>query len=188
METKICNRRNHKGPKELPITEFYRDGHAYDGWMAMCKACSREKSIKWRSQKAKDPKWRKRFNEQNTKYRKAGGKVLQMYQAAQERARKFNLEFSITKEDIVIPEVCPVLGIKIKAGEGRKWDPQSKGCHLNGARDSSPSLDRIDNSKGYTKENIRVTSWRANYLKHTATLDELILLGEDAKQLKQRSI
>jgi hypothetical protein len=40
-------------------------------------------------------------------------------------------------------------------------------------RDSSPSLDRIDNSKGYVKGNVAVISFRANTLKNNATADEL---------------
>jgi hypothetical protein len=39
--------------------------------------------------------------------------------------------------------------------------------------DNSPSLDRIDTSKGYVKGNVWVISWRANKLKSDATLAEL---------------
>lgn len=81
--------------------------------------------------------------------------------SAKTRAKKFNLEFSITINDIQIPLFCPVLGIEL---------------NLNNTKirlDTSPSLDRIDNSKGYTKENIRIISWRANKLKNNASLEEL---------------
>jgi len=39
--------------------------------------------------------------------------------------------------------------------------------------DHSPSLDRIDNSKGYTKDNVMVISFRANNIKKDANLQEL---------------
>src|SRR6266481_1415047 len=39
--------------------------------------------------------------------------------------------------------------------------------------DRTPSLDRIDPSKGYIKGNIAVISFRANRLKGNATLDEI---------------
>jgi hypothetical protein len=60
--------------------------------------------------------------------------------------------------DIVIPEVCPVLKIPIKAD-------------LQGS-DNSPSLDRLVPSEGYTKENARVISWRANVIKNCGTREE----------------
>lgn len=148
----------------------------------------RAKARKWRAKKAKDPEWRKRFNKQNTKYRRGAGKVGQLFEAARQRAKRSDLEFNITKEDIVIPDTCPVLGIPIRAGKGRQVDVPKEQRKLVGATDNSPSVDRIDNSKGYTKDNIRVISWRANYLKNNATLDELVLLGEDAQsQLHYKS-
>lgn len=81
------------------------------------------------------------------------------------RARRQGRECSITVDDFSIPAVCPVLGIPLKAGGnmGRKAP-------------NSPSLDRIDNSKGYVKGNVVVVSLRANMLKSDATLDELAKL------------
>jgi hypothetical protein len=48
--------------------------------------------------------------------------------------------------------------------------------------DSSPTLDKIDNAKGYTKGNIIWVSSRANRIKSDATLDELEKLIEYVKQ------
>lgn len=90
---------------------------------------------------------------------------------AKRRAKLKNIVYQITHEDINMNSVCPILQIPIKNGQGR-WV------------DSSPTLDRVDNFKGYTPENILVISWRANRLKSDATLDELILLGEWAKKVK----
>ena len=39
-------------------------------------------------------------------------------------------------------------------------------------RFSSPSLDRIDNTKGYVPGNLQVISYRANQLKSDGTLEE----------------
>lgn len=79
--------------------------------------------------------------------------------------KKKGLEFSITASDITIPEYCPVLGIPIFRGIGRDGP-------------NSPSIDRIDNTKGYIKSNIIVVSHRANQLKRDATIDELNKLSE----------
>jgi hypothetical protein len=65
--------------------------------------------------------------------------------------------------DIVIPEYCPLLGIKIETRKAGK-----------GAQDCSPSLDRIDNTKGYEKENVWVISWLANRMKNTASNEQLL--------------
>lgn len=81
-----------------------------------------------------------------------------LFNAAKGRAKKSGLEFSITLDDIKIPEYCPLLGIKLDA-----W----------GDKEGSPSLDRIDNELGYTPENIWVISFKANRMKNTATLEEL---------------
>jgi hypothetical protein len=86
--------------------------------------------------------------------------------AARRRSRKFGHEFDLQKEDIPIPECCPVLGIKLcpSVGKGRK--------DIN-LLDASPSIDRIDSSKGYTKDNVQVISFRANNLKKDATAGEI---------------
>jgi len=40
-------------------------------------------------------------------------------------------------------------------------------------KDSSPSLDRIDNTKGYVKGNVAVICYRANWLKNNANVKEI---------------
>ena len=42
-----------------------------------------------------------------------------------------------------------------------------------GFRETSPSLDRIDSTKGYTKNNVQIISWKANRIKAYATVVEL---------------
>ena len=84
-----------------------------------------------------------------------------LFQLARHRALKKGIEFNIEISDIVIPETCPILGLSIKKA-------------IDGNRDLSPSLDRIDNSKGYVKANIQVVSFKANAMKLTADKSELI--------------
>jgi hypothetical protein len=60
---------------------------------------------------------------------------------------------------IVIPSVCPVLGIPIVLGEQRS--------------ENSPSLDRITPELGYVPGNVRVISDKANRLKGDRTLSQL---------------
>lgn len=86
-----------------------------------------------------------------------------MHQRAKQRCKETGREFTIVVDDIIIPEVCPILGIKLNMNSGKS-----------GAYRNSPSLDRIDNSKGYTKENIQVISQLANAMKCHATKEELL--------------
>ena len=89
------------------------------------------------------------------------------YKAAQRRCKKSGVLFDIQLEDVpVMPSHCPITGLEFKRG-------------LNGTPiASSPSLDRVDNSKGYVPGNIRWISYRANSLKGNMTLDEIRKLYE----------
>lgn len=89
---------------------------------------------------------------------------------ARARAKKLELPFTITIDDIVIPNFCPILGIELKKGEGK-------------SHDNSPSLDRIIPSLGYVPGNIQVISYRANRIKNDATLDELRKLVAHLEQV-----
>lgn len=79
-------------------------------------------------------------------------------QSAKSRAKERNYEFDLTVKDFTVPDFCPVLGTPLL---------------FTGSRDNRPSLDRLDNSKGYTKDNVRVISMRANRFKSDASLEEL---------------
>jgi hypothetical protein len=72
------------------------------------------------------------------------------------------LDFDLTVDDVVIPDVCPLLGIKLQ------WRGRNDGkTHAD-----SPSLDRKDSTKGYTKDNVWVISHRANTIKNSASPEE----------------
>jgi len=82
-----------------------------------------------------------------------------LFQRTRKRAAKLGLPFDLTPEDVVVPDVCPVLGIPFNIGD-RKFG-------------SSPSIDRVVPSLGYVRGNIVVCSQRANRIKNDATLSEL---------------
>lgn len=81
-----------------------------------------------------------------------------MYHAAKTRATQSGIEFSIDLTDLVVPEVCPITLKPFVYGEERSL---------------APSLDRIDNSKGYRKDNIRIISTFANSRKGSLSLEEI---------------
>ena len=85
-----------------------------------------------------------------------------MVRSARHRAEKAGVPFSITKDDIVIPTHCPILGIPLVHGRGRK-----------GPTEHSPSLDRVRPEEGYVPGNVIVISQRANRIKSDASIQEL---------------
>lgn len=80
-----------------------------------------------------------------------------------QRARKIGVPFDLTLDDIVIPEYCPVLGMKLEWGVGQRASRNI----------ASPSIDRLIPELGYVSGNIRIISNRANHLKNNATISEL---------------
>jgi DNA-directed RNA polymerase subunit RPC12/RpoP len=86
-----------------------------------------------------------------------------MWRRAKMRAKKRGQPFDIEKSDILIPDICPIMNVPIYEHKGRS-----------GAYKYSPSLDRIDNDKGYVKGNVWVISQVANQMKGNATPEELI--------------
>lgn len=87
----------------------------------------------------------------------------QLRGSAHKRAGAMGWEFDLTTEFLVAnaPTHCPILGVELKYGGGDKAN-------------NSASLDRIDSSKGYTKNNVQIISMLANLMKSNATQAELI--------------
>lgn len=93
-----------------------------------------------------------------------------LWSVAKQRAKRRGIDFSITYADIIVPEFCPVLGIKLVSGVGKSGRP--------GGNKDSPSLDRIDPSLGYIPGNVRVISHLANSMKGSATKEQLLRFSE----------
>ena len=90
---------------------------------------------------------------------------------ATKRSEKKNAKVSLTKEDIkeIVVTRCPILGIELIIG-AQDWY-------------NSPSLDRIDNTKGYEKGNVIMVSHMANSIKNQATPDQILKVGNFYKKL-----
>jgi hypothetical protein len=94
---------------------------------------------------------------------KAPDKRKILLNSAKARAKKNNLPFNLDIDDIVLPEVCPIFGIKLEFNK--------RVC-----KDNSYSIDKIDPTLGYVKGNIQIISFRANTMKSNATLEEIEML------------
>lgn len=132
-----------------PFTLFYRQTKLKDGLTPRCKSCLSRASAKWYA-----------ANKAHARSYRLANPVRRMFASARSNARKQTLAFDLGLSDIVIPALCPVLDIRLAPAAKVRTD-------------ASPSIDRIDNTKGYVRGNVAVISWRANRIKADATLAEL---------------
>lgn len=133
--------------KELPITAFSKSYSSVDGMTYTCQKCIRARN--------------------NTKH----NLLKKMLRGAKERSLQNNLNFNLDFDFLVqISNIknCPVFGIPLE------WEinPDKKDVHKN--KNNRPSLDRINSQHGYTKDNVKIISWRANKLKNESTIKELL--------------
>jgi hypothetical protein len=96
-----------------------------------------------------------------------------MLTSAKSRCKKNNVEFSIAKDDVARRETCPISGVILN-------------FRANKISDDSPTLDRIDPSKGYVPGNVWVISYRANRIKSNATSEELFKIAAAVKAVEDR--
>ena len=148
----LTEKRCTKCEQILPISNFTKGPDR--GYRYQCRACN----LTYQTGKT-----RKQRAEISAKYynkRKLTNPAVFMWKQAKHRAQwDYNdMEFSISVEDIHIPEVCPYMGVP--------FQPLDKKY--------GHSLDRIDSSKGYTPNNVQVISRIANIMKNNATEQELV--------------
>lgn len=141
------------------LTCFSKNKAAKDGLQHKCKDCDNSYQ---RSRKDLKNEWSKEYQ---MKRRKDPSYRLQMLlNTSKQRAIAKGREHTITIEDLkeIYPEdnKCPVFGFELE------WNSA-------GFRETSPSIDRIDSSKGYTRDNVQILSWKANRLKSYATVEDL---------------
>jgi len=125
--------------KLLPFSMFHKHSGCYNGYNTVCKECRK-------------PVSRKQWETKTIVYK--------MLTRCKSRATANGLDFSLTEEDLIIPEICPILKTP--------FDTSTDYC---------PSVDRIDSTKGYVKGNVQVISNKANRMKSNATNEELRLFA-----------
>lgn len=138
--------------KMLPYEMFGSDKNKWLGLADRCKPCRKEYS------RYHYNKWFRNNAE------------ARLFSAARGRAKRQGIPFTITIEDIIIPDKCPVLGIPLYRENGK-------------FKYNTPSIDRFVPSMGYVPGNICVISWRANWLKNDGTVEELELVAQWMRQV-----
>lgn len=157
----------------LTIDNFYKNKKSPDGYRTNCKQCQNKKRNEWyinNKERAKIVRsnYRNRIDIKNrrnnlTKLWTRENINSVLLTKAKKRAKKLNIPFNITKEDISVPEKCPILGIPLKVSD-------------NIVSDNSPTLDRLIPELGYVKGNVTVISFKANRIKNNASINEIRFL------------
>lgn len=161
-------------------SKLHKNGKRY--LRALCKECYAKYSEKYYKTYHKTEKYKKarkearhrwlskKENRQRAytldKQSRERNITTSMLYMAKKRAKVKGIDFNITKEDLLVPEICPILEIPIKFGD--------KSCYFN-----SPTLDRIDVTKGYVKGNVRIISMLANSMKNAATIEQLYIFSKN---------
>lgn len=104
--------------------------------------------------------------------RKQNNPELYLWKYAKSRASTDNMEFDIEVSDIIIPAVCPYF----------------KTPFIMTDKQLAASLDRIDSTRGYTKDNIRVISYMANRMKNNATEEQLIAFAKGVLEVHTKEV
>ena len=173
-----------------PLDNFSKDKNRVDGKTVHCRVCAKAYRTKNRTainlnkkryraenlarvtayQRQHYKENSKRIMEDNRKFYENNRDVY-LLKKSRERAKKSGLEHSLTLEDLKIPTHCPYLGIELTCKLG------------SGQLKTNASVDRIDSSKGYVKDNVQIVSRQANTMKNDATLEELITSSKNVLRL-----
>jgi hypothetical protein len=150
------------GMKRYFTGEPCKSGHVAPKYVKSnnCVICLAEKALAWQKMM---------YAEHGDAYRQHKRDNLKkdplghIFRGTRSRALKRGIEFSICKTDLNLQDECPCCRQKmeVKAGPIKK-----------GADPRSPSIDRIDNSKGYVVGNVAIICWRCNELKRNGTIEE----------------
>lgn len=153
-----------------PLSEFVRKAQNKSGYSSQCLVCNRERckayarSGKLASHIKKDPiRWKLRSLVKQSKCR------------AKEAGIDHNIDLDYLRE--ILPPRCPYLNVEFK------WEVKINSGH-NSPDPHSPSIDRIDSSKGYIKGNVAIVSHRANAIKNNASETELLDIARAVSLLK----
>ena len=130
--------------------QFHRNQGKRNGLHSSCKEC------------------RKKYQQSNPVMRQTQAMVYHARQRAESKGLAFNIDRDYVRS--IVSSHCPIFGTPLA------WSAARNNGGM--ALPNSPSLDRIDPSKGYVKGNVWIISNRANAIKNDASHEELKLVTE----------
>lgn len=176
-QLKCCACNKYKLTSDFSPSKSFKRGYDY-----RCKACNRERATSYHNDNRDKilTKWKKNRSRLTCEERAVmASKNREWYEKtikqrilyrAKERSKETGCPFNITEEDIILPELCPLLEIPFVYGSSKsKW--------------YTYSLDKIEPHKGYVKGNIQVITYLANTMKSSASKEELITFAKNILKL-----
>jgi hypothetical protein len=134
-----------------PFSGFHKNHTKADGYNHLCRDCMKAVSQAWRD--------------------KPKGRAKSLWTSSKKRADERGWEFDLTPEWIeakLLAGVCEATGLPLElTGETTK--------HF---RPWTPSLDRTDCTRGYTKDNVKVVCWMYNQAKGVSSHNDVIRLAK----------
>lgn len=161
MKTKICT----ICKIEKNESDFHKKSSQKGTLRGYCKECQSQKFKKYYQDTRDNRLKTKKQYVQKTRNSLEHIK-MRLIDQSKKRAKKSGIEHTITAKDLHTTEYCPVLGIKLASNAG--------GIPLA----NSYSLDRVENSRGYTPDNVKIISYRANSIKSDGTYEEHIKVAK----------
>lgn len=160
METKHCPICN----TTKPLSAFYKHKNRKDGHSGQCAECIKAFSKKWYKDTIEERKEYTRKNKEKKKEYNIQRRDNNSLSGIKRRAKLKGIPFDLTLEDVSNYSVCPVFGKELIRSDSNT--------------PFSPSVDRVDPTKGYTKDNIQILSNKANKMKQDATPEELLMFAD----------
>jgi hypothetical protein len=148
-----------KCKKDKPEDAFQHRRATHDGLDTQCRDCRAIYGSARRGTEKHKANW--------TTWRLANLDRV-MFLNARRRASEKSLPFTITVEDIHIPDNCPNCGCRMAANINEQ---------KNAGKNNSPSLDRYDPKLGYTKDNTWVICLGCNGRKQNMSGEDHIAFG-----------
>ena len=167
MSMKICTMCNL--PKRT--SSFYGDSRTKNGIRSNCKKCY-GKRYKYVHSKQKNENWKKYASSEK-------GIVTLLLSNARDRAKRTGKSFSIDKEwllENIRKGKCELSGMPFIFEKGVSGNYR--------ANPFGPSIDKIDPSLGYTKENCRIVCFCVNMARSDWGDDNLIKMCEAILKMK----
>jgi len=173
MKTKICSKCKVRKDRTL----FFTDKRKVDGLMSCCKKCHRITCENWAIQYGGSKEYAKKYNK---KIKGTKISFARVYSKKKYNAKQSGINFNILKKDFIewyskVEQECAYCGLKqSEIIKYKKLLPNTNVFYL--------SLDRVDNSKGYSLDNVCLACTRCNLIKSN------FFSSEEMKEIGQKYV